>query len=238
MIVPLLLLGFDFTPQDAVGTSLAVVFLNALSGSIAYMFQRRVLYAMGTAFAVATIPGAMLGALLGTWLVQHLDSNWFAVLFGGFLFFIAFLLHRGERLFVSRKRRRAVTQEELRLLTSPIMRVGMLVSFVVGVLSSLFGVGGGIIHVPFLIVVLGIPVHTATATSHFVLTITSLTGALAMLRRGQVQLTAAASMGLGVLIGAQGGAFLSSRMQSEPIRRLLAAALALFAIRLMLRFAF
>jgi uncharacterized membrane protein YfcA len=37
MIVPLLLLGFHFTPQQAVGTSLAVVFLNALSGTIAYM---------------------------------------------------------------------------------------------------------------------------------------------------------------------------------------------------------
>ncbi len=234
MIVPLLLLGFHFTPQEAVGTSLAVVFLNALSGSIAYMAQRRVLYTMGTVFAGATIPGAILGALLGTWLVQHLDSNWFAVLFGGFLLFIALLLHRGERLFVSPRRRRTATPEELRSLASPIMRVGMLVSFLVGILSSLFGVGGGIIHVPFLIVVLGIPVHTATATSHFVLTITSLTGALAMLRRGQVHLTTAAWMGLGVLIGAQGGAFLSSRMRSEPIRRILAAVLAIFAIRLVL----
>ncbi len=238
MIVPLLLLGFHFTPQQAVGTSLAVVFLNALSGSIAYMAQRRVLYAMGTAFALATIPGAILGALLGTWLVQHLDANWFAVLFGGFLLFLALLLHRGGDLLLFRGRVGKATPEALRSLTSPIMRLGMLISLLVGVLSSLFGVGGGIIHVPFLIVVLGIPVHTATATSQFVLTITSLTGALAMLNRGQVHLPAAASMGLGVLIGAQGGALLSSRMRSEPIRRLLAAALALFAIRMILRFAF
>ena len=238
MIVPLLLLGFHFSPQQAVGTSLAVVFLNALSGSIAYMAQHRVLYAMGTAFAVATIPGAMLGALLGTWLVQHLDSDWFSVLFGGFLLCIALLLHRGEELFFFRRRRVKATSEELRSLASPVMRLGILISFLVGILSSLFGVGGGIIHVPFLIVVLGIPVHTATATSQFVLTITSLTGALALLQRGQVHLTTAASMGLGVLIGAQGGAFLSSRMRSEPIRRVMAAALALFAIRLILRFAF
>ena len=238
MIVPLLLLGFQFTPQEAVGTSLAVVFLNALSGSIAYMAQGRVLYAMGTVFAIATIPGAILGALIGTWLVQHLDANWFAALFGGFLLFVALLLHRGERLFVFRKRRETATPEELRSLASPVMRVGMLVSFFVGVLSSLFGVGGGIIHVPFLIVVLGIPVHTATATSHFVLTITSLTGALSMLERDQVRLIVAAWMGLGVLMGAQGGAYLSARMRSEPIRRLLAGALALFAIRLILRFAF
>lgn len=71
MIVPLLLLGFHFTPQQAVGTSLAVVFLNALSGSIAYMAQGRVLYRMGVALASATIPGALLGA----WLVQYLDPR-------------------------------------------------------------------------------------------------------------------------------------------------------------------
>ncbi len=104
-----------------------------------------------------------------------------------------------------------------------------------GILSSLFGVGGGIVHVPFLIVVLGIPVHTATATSHFVLAITSLTGSLIFLWQGQIHMAAAASMGLGVLIGAQGGAFLSTRLRGEPIRRLLALALAIFAIRLVLR---
>jgi hypothetical protein len=231
MIVPLLLLGFHFTPQQAVGTSLAVVFLNALSGSIAYMAQGRVLYRMGVAFASATIPGALLGA----WLVQYLDPRWFSVLFGGFLLCIAVFLHRGQLLFLSRKAGEGEGPRDIQSSRSPTLRLGVVISFMVGILSSLFGVGGGIIHVPFLIVVLNVPVHAATATSHFVLAITSLTGSLVFLRQGQVHLTAAASMGLGVLIGAQGGALLSTRMPGEPIRRLLAAALAIFAIRLILR---
>ena len=231
MIVPLLLLGYHFTPQHAVATSLAVVFLNALSGSVAYMVQGRVLYMMGLAFAAATIPGALLGA----WLVQLFSSKWFTVLFGGLLLCVALFLHRGQQLLFVQGRGKEVTTN-LQSLRSPVMRLGILISFLVGILSSLFGVGGGIIHVPFLIVVLGIPVHAATATSHFILAITSLTGSLVFLRQGQIQLAAAASMGLGVLIGAQGGAFLSTRMRGEPIRRLLAAALAIFALRLILRF--
>ena len=231
MIVPLLLVGYQFTPQQAVGTSLAVVFLNALSGSIAYMVQRRVLYFMGLAFAAATIPGALLGA----WMVQYLDSRWFSVLFGGFLLCIAAFLHRGQQLFFARRPLEHVNVRDLSSFRSPTLRLGIGISFMVGILSSLFGVGGGIIHVPFLIVVLGIPVHTATATSHFVLAITSLTGSLIFLSQGQINLTVAASMGFGVLIGAQGGAFLSTRMPAEPIRRLLAVALAIFAIRLVLR---
>lgn len=115
------------------------------------------------------------------------------------------------------------------------MRLGIAISFLVGVLSSLFGIGGGIIHVPFLIVILGIPVHTATATSHFVLAITTLAGTVTFFKHDQVRVSVAASMGLGVLLGAQVGALLSTRMQSEPIRRILATALALFAGWLILR---
>jgi hypothetical protein len=234
MIVPILLLGFDFQPQQAVGTSLAVVFLNALSGSIAYTVQGRVLYRMGLAFAAATIPGALLGA----WLVQRLNAEWFSVLFGLFLLFIAAFLYRGQQVLFPHRKEGRVTAEELQSLHTPVMRLGMLISFLVGVLSSLFGVGGGIVHVPFLIVVLGIPVHVATATSHFVLAITSLTGTLVFLRQGQVDLLMAASMGAGVLLGAQGGAQVSVRMKSEPIRRILAGALVVFALRLIFRFAF
>ncbi len=231
MIVPLLLLGFGFTPQQAVGTSLVVVFLNALSGSIAYMRQRRVLYAMGVAFAVATIPGALLGA----WLVQYLSSDLFSVLFGGLLFLVALFLYRGQEFLLGGRRMTGTTPEDWQSIRSPMMRFGILVSFLVGIVSSLFGVGGGIIHVPFLILVLGLPAHTATATSQFVLTITSLAGSLVFLRQGQIHMTAAASMGVGVLIGAQGGAWFSTRLAGELIRRILAATVAIFAIRMMLR---
>ena len=134
-----------------------------------------------------------------------------------------------------RQRDAHVSSESLQAFRSPYMRLGVVLSFLVGVISSLFGIGGGIIHVPFLIVILGIPVHTATATSHFVLAITSLTGTLAFLRHGQVRLPVAGSMGLGVLLGAQLGALLSMRLPSDPIRRTLAVALAVFACWLILR---
>jgi uncharacterized membrane protein YfcA len=229
MIVPLLLFGLHFTPQQAVGTSLGVVFLNALSGSIAYMIQRRVLYRMGVAFAVATIPGALLGATL----VQYLGSRWFTLLFALFLLALAGLLHKGQTL--GGAARRNPTSAELGSLASPVMRLGIMLSFLVGIISSLFGIGGGIVHVPFLIVILGLPVHAATATSHFVLAITSLAGTLIFLRNGQVVLHVAAVMGVGVLLGAQAGARLSTRMRSEPIRRVLALAVSIFALGLIVR---
>jgi uncharacterized membrane protein YfcA len=229
MIVPLLLFGFGFTPQRAVGTSLSVVFLNAFSGSIAYMIQGRVLYRMGIAFAIATIPGALIGATL----VQYLGSRWFTLLFALFLLLLSFLLLKGRT--ITGKSYRHPSPEELDNLRSPIMLLGMLLSFLVGVLSSFFGIGGGIVHVPFLIVILGLAVHSATATSHFVLAVTSLVGTLVFLHNGQVDLTVAGVMGVGVLLGAQVGARLSTGMRSEPIRRLLAIAVLVFAVGILVR---
>src|SRR5690606_30772452 len=57
-------------------------------------------------------------------------------------------------------------------------RLGAIGSAYIALLSSLLGIGGGIIHVPFLIRVLKMPPHTATATSHFVLTFIALTATI------------------------------------------------------------
>jgi len=64
LLVPLLILAYRLPPADAVGTSLALVFLNALSGTVAYLRQRRVDLSLGWKFAVATVPGAVGGAFL------------------------------------------------------------------------------------------------------------------------------------------------------------------------------
>jgi uncharacterized protein len=89
---------------------------------------------------------------------------------------------------------------------------GVVVSLLVGFFSSIFSVGGAVIHVPFLIVALSLPVHVATATSHFVLSISALVGALTYLALGHVRLLTTGIMGAGILVGAQLGARLSLRV--------------------------
>ena len=68
-------------------------------------------------------------------------------------------------------------------------------SFLVGVVSSLIGVGGGIIHVPAMVHLLGFPVHVATATSHFVLALTALAGTGVHLAQGDIVTGLTASSG-------------------------------------------
>ncbi len=232
LLVPLLLIGYHFPPADAVGTSLSLVFLNAASGSFAYLRQRRVDLQLGWKFAAATIPGAIGGA----YLTRAMSSNEFSLAFGVLLVLIAVLLFSGITAAPSARAgaRRIVDTSGAAHVYHVDAWKGVVVSLLVGILSSVFGIGGGIIHVPFLIVVLSLPVHVATATSHFVLSISTLVGAGTFFALGHVDLTTTALMGAGIRAGAQLGARVSVRTRPVTIRRMLAVALALVGIRMVL----
>ncbi len=230
LLVPLLLLGYQFPLATAVGTSLSLVFLNALSGSVAYLRQRRVDLSLGWKFAAATVPGAIGGA----YLTRALDTYLFSVAFGVILLAIAVLLfsgvtappspHAGRRQIVDRSGHAHEYQVDV--------WKGVVVSLFVGLLSSVLGIGGGLIHVPFLIVSMSLPVHVATATSHFVLSISAFVGALTFLALGHVDLATTVVMGPGILLGAQLGARVSLQASAFAIRRLLAGSLALVGARM------
>ena len=233
LLVPLLVLGYHFPPAQAVGTSLSLVFLNAASGSAAYLRQRRVDLSLGWKFAAATIPGAVIGAFL----TRSISSSLFNVLFGVVLLAIAVLLFSGITAAPSARaglRQVVDASSEAHTYRVDVWK-GVLVSLFVGFMSSILGIGGGIIHVPFLIVALSLPVHIATATSHFVLSISAFVGAVTFLALGNVDLRTVALMGIGILAGAQLGARASLRAGATLIRRILAGSLAIVGLRMILQ---
>jgi uncharacterized membrane protein YfcA len=236
IFVPVFLLVFHFTPQQAIGTSLAAVFFNALSGSISYLRQKRVDIKAGWKFAVATLPGAFLGA----WLVQYFTSYVLELVFGFLLLVMAlFIFLRREPGYGDKgKNKNTRTIIDFRgevFEYTPREGLGITISFVVGIISSLLGIGGGIIHVPVLIYLLGFPVHIATATSHFVLAISTFSGSITHLTLGNILFLPAIIVGISAMVGAQIGAMLSRRVKGLLIARLLAIALLLVGVRLLLK---
>jgi uncharacterized membrane protein YfcA len=113
--------------------------------------------------------------------------------------------------------------------------LGIVLSVFVGYVSSVLGVGGGFIHVPILVHVLNFPVHIATATSHFILAVMALTGTLVHIAMGTFShgVRRTIVLAIGVIVGAQLGAILSSRVHGNWIIRGLAMALALVGIRIL-----
>ncbi|MDQ6827663.1 MAG: sulfite exporter TauE/SafE family protein [Gemmatimonadota bacterium] len=239
IVVPLLLLIYKLPPPEAAATSLVVVFLNAASGSISYFRKGRVDVRTGIVLALGTIPGAFIGPVIA----QRIPDRAFKIFFACFLiamsFFLAMRPERREgsgRTFGGdwlRATRRFVDKEGHSFDYSYSLPLAVSISFLVGILSSLLGIGGGIVHVPAMIHLMGFPVHIATATSHFVLAITALTGVIEYGIRGQIVWPVAGAIGIGVVAGAQVGAALSQRMKGRKIVRLLTLAVVALAARLL-----
>jgi uncharacterized membrane protein YfcA len=115
--------------------------------------------------------------------------------------------------------------------------LGVAVSVVIGFVSSLLGIGGGFIHVPVMVDLLNFPVHVASATSHFTLTVMSAVGSAVHLLTGTLVGGAArvVPLSIGVVIGAQMGARLAQRMRGAWIIRALVLALAFVGARLIFK---
>jgi uncharacterized membrane protein YfcA len=241
VLVPILLIVYPHTPAaQLTAVSLAAVFANAASGSVGYYRLRRADYRSGIILAAATLPGAVLGAIV----VGAIPRAAFDVIMGVVLLLLAvFLFLRpsgtlplllGRWGTVSRE----LTDSDSRRYSYRFnLALAAALSVGVGFLSSLLGIGGGPIHVPLLATFFSFPPHIATATSHFVVMVMAAAATGTHIVRQDfgplVPLTIA--LAVGVIVGAQGGARISGRVQGGVIIRLLAGALALVGIRLLLQ---
>lgn len=241
IVVPLLLLLYqNENPEIITCVSLAVIFFNALSGSVAYARMKRIDYRAGILFSVASIPGAVLGAL-STALIPRLA---FDVLFGLLLIIASVYLLLYPIKVQGTSRRETLQAHSLNPIeTSGSIKkhfyklvVGSVLSFCVGYVSTLLGIGGGIIHVPVLVRLLDFPVHIATATSHFILAVMALTGTIVHIATGTFYhgIRRTIALSIGVICGAQLGALFSNRLSGTWIIRGLAVALGLVGLRILL----
>jgi len=239
--VPILLFLYpDKDPEVITAISLLVVLANSVSGSIAYGYQRRIDYRSGLPFAAATLPGAILGAVLVSYIPRQAFDAMFAIVLAGIGLF---LLFRGPSNAIhppaqgrTTVRRNFTDRAGNRYFYSFQMWKALAVSAVIGFVSSLLGIGGGVMHVPMMATMLHFPIHIASATSQFVLAFMAAEGTSVHIARGVItfdrSLAQAAFLAIGAVGGAQAGALLSRRVHGPVIMRALAVGLILVAIRL------
>lgn len=110
----------------------------------------------------------------------------------------------------------------------------ILIGLVAGLFSSLFGVGGGTVVVPLLILVMGFRERSAMATSLAAIGITALAGTISFAAHGQVKVGAAALVGLPAALGAVAGTALQQRLAIRTLSLLFAALLAGIAVKLLI----
>lgn len=240
LLVPILLFLYpQETPANITSITLTVAFFNALSGSIAYGRLHRIDYRSGLLFSLGSVPGAIIGASITTFLSRGI----FQTIFGAaLLLVVAYLLVHPRTKYSAGAIQpghisRQMTDAQGNIYSySFSLAKGMAIAFGVGLIAGLLGIGGGIIHVPALTQFLAFPAHIATATSHFVLAITTFTAVTVHIVSGVFTegVRRAAVLSAGAVIGAQFGARLSQKVPATWIIRLLAIGLAMVAVRLLI----
>lgn len=244
ILVPFLLVFYpEFLPEIVTAISIAVVAVNSISGSMAYAKSGRIDYKAGLVFAVFTIPGS----ILGVHTVKYIPQNVFKIIFGIMLIGLSIYLFFKNKAIISN----SVISSEKKGYKHTVLTdksgttyeysykqsIGSLISIVVGYISPLLGIGGGIIHVPAMVNWLKFPVHIATATSHFILAIMATVSVITHAINGTYNNTdivlTIVYLSLGVIPGAQLGAYFSHKIKSHTIIRALAVCLIIVGIRIL-----
>lgn len=237
LIVPILLfLNRDLSAAGATAVSLIAVFANGLSGALTYAKLRLIDYGLGILFVVATLPGAVIGALL----VNYIDKGSFQVIFGILIGAVGIYLSIRSGQPKPTNKKIAGKSRELRDAQGQVYRysanrpLGTALTFLIGFLASMLGVGGGIFSVPAFVILLGIPIQVATATSQFMLVGTSLVASITNVLEGDLQgwWAAAIALSIGSLAGGQIGPRIAQKFGSVWLTRALSTGLLVVAARL------
>ena len=110
----------------------------------------------------------------------------------------------------------------------------VLIGLAAGFFSALFGVGGGVVAVPLLILAARFAERPAMGTSLVAISITALAGAISYAVAGHVKPGAAALVGLPAALGAVGGAALQQRLPTRTLSLAFAVLLAAIGVRLLI----
>jgi len=218
-MVPLLL-WLGLSPHTAVGTSLFAITVVACSSTLAYALQRRVDYRTGLLLDSLDVPGAVVGAYLTTLLAGGTLSRLFGLV----------LLGVACHLWLRRRTGREVPPS----LTLRLVLVTMAGSFASGLVSGMFGIGGGIVDETVMLLALGMSLKLSAGTAMFGMSLTTLPAFLSHLLLGHFSPSHALPLAAGCALGGPLGALTSRRLSTRTLQRVLAVVILVVGIRMVL----
>ncbi len=242
VLAPLLLILTDLEPPIVAGTSLALVALNGVTSSPAYLKRGLVDRRAGVIFGLAAIPGSVVAPFV----VEAVAGGIFRVLLA------LLVLALAVRLFFNR------SDEAEQAGPRPLLRVGVVkrrieaendqvfeyeyseplaaaFNVALGFVSAFFGTGGGYVRTPVLVEGFRFPVRVAVATSMFAMAFYAAAGAAVHAYLANVNWAMALWMGIGTVVGGQVGAKAAATVRAGWIIKLLALMLAAIGLRLLVQ---
>lgn len=216
LIVPALSL-WQISLVQATATSLVGVFISAVSGSVQNGLKGNLNWKAALGLALFGIPTAQIGA----WLGDRLPNAYLAFSFAGLMLLTIYLLDLKQKL-------KARTQSAPQTAHNPPAIAG--IGLFAGLLSGLFGVGGGAVMVPLQMLFLNEPIKSAVRTSLGAIVLISISGLIQHTLNQNVLWKPGIALALGGMLGAQIGTRILPRLSDRLVNTLFRGLLVLLSI--------
>jgi uncharacterized membrane protein YfcA len=238
LLIPLLTNIFGVPIKNAIGASIVSVIATSSAAGAVYVGRGLSHTRLSMVLEVATTLGALAGGITAV----VISPNALSFIFGAVLLFVVYSLQR----IPNEERRVEPTGLLDTAYTDPRtgqvvsygihnLPLGMVASFFAGNISGLLGIGGGIIKVPIMTLVMGIPLRASIGTSNFMIGIEAATSAVIYYQHGYINPAIAIPTALGVLVGAQIGTRIGGRVRSYRLKQIFQALLVIFALQMLVK---
>lgn len=231
LAVPALVYAAGQTPKHATTTSLVLVALTAMIGIAPHWRAHRVRFVAGTIFGLAGVGGSLLGSRWN----KAADPDVLLLAFSGLMLVAAYAMWRrvrrgpqpAELLPVGAAAGPSATG--VRVDTATVIKV-IIAGSIVGLLTGFFGVGGGFVIVPALVLALGFSMPEAVGTSLLVIAINSAVALTTRLQAGSIEWNVVIPFTVASLIGVIIGSRLAHTRDSASLQRWFVGLLVVVAI--------
>jgi uncharacterized membrane protein YfcA len=233
-VMPFLVLVMGIPLREAVAISLTTVIATSTAVSAGTAGRQLINLRLGTVLEVATALGGLTGGITAQYLSDRVLYLLFALVTASVALLVILRLERrnvilDREIDPGRLGGRFYEHESGADVTYRVRRLplALAVSFAAGNLSSLLGIGGGILKVPALNALCGVPLRAAAATSAFMIGVTAAAALPIYYARGDLVPHLAAATVLGVLVGSATGLTFGERARAKWLKMLMAAVLLL-----------
>jgi uncharacterized membrane protein YfcA len=241
-IVPILSIFFGTELKTAIAASAVAVVANSVVGSTVHLRNRFTNLRLAVLMEIATTAGALGGGFIAV----LISPNALRAVFGLVLLYVSYAMLRRSTVHETAASVRSDPLRAGATFHDPAsgcdiayvpknLAYGLPVSSIAGVLSGLLGIGGGVVKVPIMNTIMGVPVKAAAGTSTFMVGITVSASAFVYYSHGYIDPRVTVPALLGVIVGARTGATLARRVRSVMMVRILVVVLFYLAVSLLLQ---
>lgn len=194
VMVPFLTVAMGVDIKTAVPVSMAAMVVNSISASNEYLKKGMVDLELVVIFSIFTVTGNIIGSNLSPYISADVTRLVLTIL----------LIYTSVSLFKKKNNNKHITFTDNRYKH---LAVCSCISLFIGIIASIVGIGGGVVIVPLLYLVIGMPLSTARGTSTLMIGFSASAGTAVYLLKNQIDFEIATGVILGIMIGGKLGGF-------------------------------